>query len=539
VSNSDESPYNIDVDVPRQSAQYVPQRKRLVDPLPFINVKQAHAIKQQLFDRFGLEDYRQCATIEMHSRPIPHAFRLSQTAALTDLYAKWLPYILERVVPEMAPPVQAYNKVSRFGWPYFFVPEDKQAILEEHKSEIESNGVGAYEDAFIVHGTREQPEAASRIRVFMFLSHTGIVTRDIGLAEKTVHTRELGDVVAARTRVIFIMPLTNQYKQPLETSIHNVYLKYPVFHWNMYGNPYTGEGRNYLALDVKHFERFTAACARIRGDVIGGLNGAIISQYSRIPHLVPYDDWKGFAFISPKEGFVPQFSSGSSEVTTLQKEIFITLGGEYLRTTRRLTHENAISLFLQGGDEDLTIMNYGDDNFFFGRIEDLNGLKAMYQQYLDVEIEDPAKFLGFLFLPIERHWKLGRQSYLLKTHLPERSVGTQFRKFPCYGWMMKRQTYEKYGVPELVTRVFPAENDFMEKTAGVSWSDIIDGAIKEQRSIHFNNIWKNQNLAVDKAWLLTEKEKIQSGLFFGFQPDKTAGMIKRLLGKEWSTKLHF
>jgi hypothetical protein len=535
----DAQPYDVDEQVPKQSAQYVPQRKRLVDPLPLINVKDAHAIKQQLFDRFGLEDYRECATVEMQSRPIPHAFKLAQTRALTDLYAKWLPRILKRIVPEMVPPIQAYNKVSRFGWPYFFVPDDKQPILEEHKSEIEQNGVNAYEDAFAVHGTREQQEGASRKRVFMFLTHQGVQTRTIDKSARMVKTRELGNVVSARTRVIFIMPVTNQYKQPLDTSIHNVYLKYPVFHHDMYGAPYTGEGRNYLALDIKHFERFTAACARVRGEITGGINGAIVAQYSRIPHLVPFDDWKGFAFIHPKEGFIPQFSSGSSEVTTCQKEVFIALGAEYLQQTRHVTDDTALSLFLQGGDEDLTILNYGDDNFFFGRIEDLNGLKSMYQEYLDVEIEDPAKFLGFLFRPIERNWKLGVSSYLLKTHLPERSVGTQFRKFPCYGWMMKRQTYEKYGVPELVTRVFHAENDIMQKTSGVAWSDIIDTAIKEQRSINFSDVWKHRQLALDKDWMLTEKEKLSSGLFFGFTPDRTASMIKRLLGPEWSGKLRF
>lgn len=536
------SSYIIDDDVPECSRQIVPVRRGPLEPLPLVSAREARGIQRELFLKYGLEKYASCATCEMPSRPIPHAFRVEKTAPLTALYLKWLPLIFERVMPEIVAPVQSYNKISRMGWPILGVPEDKQPYLEEHFSEIASSGTKSYKDSFVVIGIRLQAEPEDKERDFLFLTDHGVEERTIRKIDKTVDTTLLGPVIASRTRNVFNLPVPNLYKQVLDTAIHNVYLSYPLFHHDLYSAQYTGEGRAYFALDVKHFERYTATAARARGALLGGQYSDITTLFSEIPFLVPHADWKKFSFVTPnrKAGWSEQFASGDSGVTTVQKEVFLALYSEYFATTRRLASSDAIQLALSGGDDKLTILNYGDDNFFFGDPEEIKAVFKYLGEYLAVEEEQPPKFLGFIFKDDgKRKFELGVPSYLLKTYLPERGVGTQFRKYPCYGWMMKRTTYEKYGDHILPLSVFPDENKLLEQLRPeVRWSDVVSTALVEQRSIGTSSsVYRDPRVAVDKTYLLTEKEKIASGIFFGFMPDKTAPMIKQLLGDQWKTKL--
>jgi len=536
--------YLIETEVPRESRQIVPMRRGPVEPIPLASPQEAHAVQRDLFGRFGLEGYMDCATVEMASRPIPHAFRVEKTAAFTELYLKWLPRILDRIIPEIQPPVQAYNKISRMGWPVLDVPDDKQPVLDHFFGEIESQGLSGFEESFTTIGIRLQPEEAEKEREFLFLDEGVIVNRNIGRNEKTVETNLLGKVVASRTRNVFNLPLPNLYKQVLDTAIHNAYLKYPLFHHDLYTRPYNGEGRPYFALDVKHFERFTASAARARGRMLGALYAEITDLFSRIPFLVPSANWKSFSFITPNReaGWSEQFASGDSGVTTVQKETFLALYSEYFVSTRHLGVNEALDLTLNGGDSKLTILNYGDDNFLFGEPDELKAVYRYLSEYLSVEEEVPPKFLGFKFdanAATERKFTLGVSSYLLKTYLPERSINTQFRKYPSYGWMMKRKIYEQYGEPVIAQNVFPSENAALEQLAKVKWSDIIAIAIAEMRLLERDNVYRDPRVLLDKAWMLDENEKIKSGIFFGYQPEKTGAMIKRLLDINWANKLRY
>lgn len=537
--------YLIDREVPAQVRELVPPRRTVISPLPLVHPVDARAIQKALFPAFGLDEYVDCATCEMASRPVPHCFRTSEVAALTQLYENWLPDILARILPEIAPPLQSYNKISRLGWPVLSVPDRKQEWLDAYFPHILSDGVKGWEDSFITIGIRLQTEAASKERDFLFLSETGVYEKTIGRKEKQVETKLHGLVTAARTRNVFNLPVPNLFKQTLDTAIHNAYLKYPLFHHNMYaGGLVSGETRPFYALDVKHFERHTAEAARARGALLGGLYAEITKLFASIPFLVPQDDWNGFAFLFPNRaaGWSEQFASGDSAVTTVQKEIFLALYSEYFARQRGLSRKDALSLTLAGGDTSLTILNYGDDNFLFGDPAEIASAVEFLGSYLSVEQEDPPKFLGFQFVEQpRRRFELGLSSYLLKTYLPERGVNTVFRSFPAYGWMLKRETYAKIGAPIIAAEIFPAENDALDSIGGVPWSDIIGVAIAERQRMNMltSSFFRDPRVLLEKEWMLTDAEKVASGMFIGYTPEQTAPMIKRLLGQEWHALLKF
>jgi hypothetical protein len=533
--------YTVDWDTPDDAKQLIPKRKGAVEPLPLVSALDARSIQRDLFDEWGLTEYRDCLTAEMASRPVPHVFERSKTAALTELYRRWGPKIISRFIPEMKAPVQAFNKVSRLGWPEFSVPDNKQPILEWHFDQVIHSGLGAYQESFILQNVRLQAEQVTKAREFNFLGRDGVYAKQVTAEERRVRLGTLGEAFASRTRGIFNMPLPNLVKQTLDTSEHNAMLEYPIFHHNMYSGGDRLSGRPFLALDVKHFDRFTSSVVQVRGEIIGGLYGEITKLFSSIPFLVPTDDWKKNAFVAvpPDTKYAVQFASGDSAVTTAQKEAFIAIYAEYFRKTRGVSDDQAIDLVLAGGDSSLSILNYGDDNFLFGEQSELDYIFSFLGDYLDVEKEEPPKFLGFEYSPDTGKFTLGVKSYLLKTYLPERSVNTQFRKYPCLGWMLKRATYEQYGTPNTFTSLFERENQLLQHYAGLSWSDVVATALKEKRAQEMNAVMQSPLVLLDKVWMLTETEKIRLGLFFGFQPEVTGPVIRKLLGAQWLPKLKF
>jgi hypothetical protein len=299
--------------------------------------------------------------------------------------------------------------------------------------------------------------------------------------------------------------------------------------------PVKGE---HLCLDVKHFERFTADAVRHRGmAVIGGVYGAITKLFAEIPFLVPTADWQDFFFIRPnrKEGWSDQFASGDSAVAPVQKEIFTALYAEYFTQTRSLSTDAAITLVLNGGDESLTIRNYGDDNSLSGDPGELSDVFSFLKQYLHVEVEDPPKFLGFEWRG-DDGWQLPPSSYLLKTYLNERRPFSNFRRYPWLGWVLKRETYELLGDPVIAENIYPTENKLLEAN-GIPWSDIAEYAERERRASLMTPGQLTPEWVLGKDYLMTAAQKLQTGQFIGFKPDRTAPIIKSLLSDEWRSKL--
>jgi hypothetical protein len=407
-------------------------------------------------------------------------------------------------------------------------------VLEKYFNSIEFDGLSFFKSSFIIVNVRLQAEAKGKSRAFLFVNDDGrVYEKETTEESRTIEVHDVGRRVTSRTRAIFNMPIPNLYKQVLDSAIHNVFLRYPAFHHDMFNNrilPVEGE---HLCLDVKHFERFTADAVRARGRLLGGLYSEISSLFADISFAVPSDSYKNIFFIKPNReaGYSDQFSSGESAVAPVQKEVFTALYSEYFKVTRALSNEEAINLTFNGGDEKLTIRNYGDDNSLSGQATELSAVTRFLSEYLHVEPEVPPKFLGFVWYE-GLGWRLPPASYLLKTYLNERRPYSNFRRFPNLGWVEKRHIFEKLGHPYVAKEIFPRENIELARR-GLPWSDIVWRGEQERIQAASNPGQLLPNFILGKDYALTAQEKLQTGEFIGLLPEKTSKMIKRLVDTTW------
>jgi hypothetical protein len=512
----------------------VSKRRGLSNSVPGLDIETGCAVADEMFTEFNMPEYVGAVTAEMEKRPIVHVFQTSKTAALTTLYIKWAPSIFARLIGELVPPIQTYNKVSRLGWDNFSNPPNKRDVLFAAFDEMDRDGLLKYQSSYVIIGVRLQPEEASKKREFAFVNSSGEVYSET-ITAKTRRVK-LGSTtrMASKTRLIFNMPLPNLKKQVLDTAIHNVFLKYPAFHHDMFNKRLLPVVGKHLALDVRHFERFTADAVRHRAtDVIGGTYGEIGRIFASIPFAVPTDDWSDIVFVRPRRsaGWSDQFSSGDSAVAPAQKEIFTALYAEYFHLTRGMSEQEAITTVWRGGDETLTIRNYGDDNSLSGKESELRAVYSFLAEYLDVQEEDPPKFLGFLHDPV-RGWYLPASSYLEKTYLNERRPYSNFRPFPNLGWVLKRKIYSELGDPMITTRIYPYE-DAALREHGLSWSTIAARAADETVAATAHPGTSSPNYILGKDYAMTAEEQLATGQFIGLQPERTAIIIKQMLGIQW------
>lgn len=517
------------------------KRRGPVGSVPGLPMDTALLLADRAFHKFGLTDYVGCVTAEMLKRPVPHIFPTKEVRALTELYVKWAPVIFKRVFSELLAPVQTYNKVSRLGYPEFTNPDNKQEVIELRFRQLEQEGLDAYKPGVIIINIRLQPEAAKKKRHFLFVNDVGNVYDEETSKElRTVETGA-GARTAARTRIIFNMPMPNLYKQVLDTAIHDVFLRHPAFHHDMFGGRILPLRHEVMCVDVKHFERHTADAVRHRAGLIGGFYAAINQLFGTLPFAVPSDSWKTWWLLKPNReaGWSDQFASGDSAVAPAQKEIITALYAEYFSVTRGLTPDQAVQFVFQGGDSDFTFLDYGDDQAWSAPKAKMMQLFKFMSNYLSVEEEKPGKFLGFVWETDPNElggrppgFRLPSSSYLLKTYLNERAPFTNFRKFPYHGWVEKRRVYRQLGVSTVASHIIPWEDNALA-ALGLPWSKVAAMAAIERRKTLTIPGQNDPNWILGKDWKMTAEEKLSTGEFFGFMPEKTAPMIKRLLGQEW------
>jgi hypothetical protein len=494
-------------------------------------------VMEQMFTHFKLEQYIGCVTGEMHKRPVPHAFKTEETQALVSLYERRAPAILERILTQIKPPLQPLNKQSRLGFPFFTRPDSKRTTLLPYFSKLEELGPEELlEKAFIIMNVRLQAESRRKKRDMLFLADDGTVyNQEVTEKDRTIKIlKGEYEKVASRTRLVFNMPAPNLYKQVLDSAIHAVLLEHPAFGHNMYASTGTLPVRGAtLCFDVKHFERHTASISRARAKLIGGLYGRIVDCFTKAPFLCPSDTWKSYHMLWPDRaaGWSEQFASGDSAVAPLQKEVFLALYMEVAERILGIPATQSMDFVLQGGDERLTIRNYGDDNSLSGDRHVLDETFSLMKEYLHVEKEDPEKFLGFLWT--QDGWRLGVNSYLEKTYLNERAPFSPFRKYPLFGWVEKRKVYQQYGVADLDGKVFPMENLILDQHSR-PWSKYLIGAQTEaHQASRMLGAWRHPAWLLGKDWQMTAEEKINTGLYEGLYPAETKPMIRKLLGERW------
>lgn len=522
---------------PKKFRSVINPRRGSVKPVPLLSWAQWMRISDELLETFGYGGYAGCASAEMMKRPVPHVFEEAKTLPATQLYERRFPAVLAYILSRVKPPIQPLKKESRLGYPFFFRPHSKRSVLIPYFGLLEEVGPEAMlEGAFIIMNVRLQPEPKSKERDMLFVNDDGVVYPEkVGEKQRQIELPDGTKRTASRTRLVFNMPAPNLYKQVLDTAIHNELISHPAFHHNMFSTtgilPMRGDT---LFFDVKHFERHTSAISRLRGRLIGGLYGRIVSCFSELPFLCPSDTRDSNFFLWPRrsEGWSDQFASGDSAVAPLQKELFICLYQEAAERLLGIPESQSLQWVLQGGDERVTIRNYGDDNCLSGDAGALSEVFALIQDYLEAEVEDPPKFLGFQWNGADG-FKLMAQSYLLKTYYNERAPYTTFRPYPLFGWVEKRKVYIKYGEARLPAEVFPLEDKLLLE-AGHSWPSIMQKAGAEAlRAAQASSIFATPSWLLGKEWRLPAAELVSSGAYEGLTPAETRPIMTKLVGPEW------
>jgi len=505
--------------------------------VPGVTLGEGLLMADFIFERFGLTEYDRMVTAEMARRPIPHVFRASETKALDDLFTEMYPYIQQWIIPQIKAPYQTYNKVSKVGYPGFFIPEDKLTYVAGFMPSVLAGDLAFFENAFIVQNVRIQPEQASKERDFQFIGEGGVYTATITGAERVVRT-PVGRRTGGRSRLVYNLPVYNLIKQTLDSAVGDVFNKWPAFHHNMFGGDVLPVKGHHVCLDVKHFERHTSTCNRIRAAHWGGVYGACSELTARLPFAVPTDDWKGarYAYVKRDEGWNDQYGSGDSAVAPSQKEILLAIYASFFEKEFGYARASAIVQVSQGGDERLTIRNFGDDNSIDGDKGAVLAFMQFAAQYLTVEEETPPKFLGFVWYP-GLGWRLPITSYLLKTYLNERRPGSNFRKYPFLGWVERRAIFNKLGHPDS-REVFEFE-DIELARVGVPWYKILELADKERRDAFLakEQAMLSPMMLQNKEYLMSPFEKIATGAFSGLGPENTGRILKQLVSKDIAKQL--
>lgn len=533
-----------DVSPPPPDWREVINRRRGPSPsVPLLPFAKSLTLLDELFARHGLEDEVGSVTAEMRKRPIPHVFPLDKVRPLIDLCRSWYPLIMARALPAIKPPLQALNATSRLGWPEFKHTLDKRGDVLKFFGELQNGVEARLRGCYTIMNVRLQDEPKQKERDFLFIDKKGrVYEQTITAQDRMISMRSGTQRMASRTRLVFNLAIANLVKQALDTAIHKYWLTFPLFGHNLYAN----SGREEIpgtavAFDVKHFERHTAAVCRLRAEIIGGNYGLCAITMMDAPFLVPNDEWNGAFLIRVRRdlGWSEQFASGSSEVAPAQKEIMLILFSEFFHRTRGLTREAAIELALAGGPPDLRIKNYGDDNCMFGDKQSALQLLSFLQGYLDAEEEIPPKFLGFERSTTEQRWILPLASYLRKTYLNERRPGSNFRPYPCFGWIKKRSVYGEYGPKNMAATFYPEEDEALA-AHGLPWSAVIQQASVEEQIIEKGGTrlgLERLSWMLDKYHLLSEEDKLATGLFQGLSQQESGLIIKWLLPTEWRAKL--
>jgi len=516
-------------------------REKIISPrrgptasVPGLSMVEGLLAADEMFDRFGLKQFVGCVTGEMFGRPVPQVFREATVRPLTDLYISWLPAITAWYLPQIKAPHQTYNKVSRVGWPGFHRPENKLHYVLNHMPAVLAGDLDEYRQAFIVMGIRVQAESRDKERDFLFCtSDDEIESRVVDAAGRRVKTAA-GPRVGSRTRLVFNLPIYNLIKQIWDTAVHNVFMQHPAFHHDMNNGNILPVRGHHLCLDIKHFERNTASCNRARSAFFGGVYAKCGEVTASIPFAVPTDDWTGarFLYVNRSEGWSDQYASGDSAVAPSQKEILMAVYAEFFHKELGYPREDCCNVVARGGDERLTIRNYGDDNSIDGDKAVVEAFHEYIKQYLPVDIEDPPRFLGFQWYAEAGKWLLPPTSYLSKVYLNERSPGSNFRKYPFLGWVEKRKIYAKIGHPSIAADIFPAEDRLLDRL-GMPWYQIVRNADDDKKAAYQAGLEAVNTLSLlGKDYAMTPKEQIAAGTHTGLSPEATRTIIPKLVGKD-------
>lgn len=505
-----------------------PVRQPIV-PVPNADPYAYMSAKAEFYEQIGLEAYSQSVVAEQASRGIIEVTDPGTYEAATANFRRFYPLLLRWALRRMEPRKYTFRAGSRLGAPFastLVEGASKRDFLMPLLRELMAGPPGTAakfgEYLYCLINIRLQPEKRDRVRTQTFVDDEGKCYRmGIGPDQRAIQFGGV-DGYTQRMRTFVIESVLNQLIQPLSNGIMQAYLSSPAVGHDIMNNPQdilTVGAEAEMFNDIRHMDRHSGECIEFGAEHIGGEYGSICFTMINQPYLVPTDTRRGCYFVKPVG--VPQFPSGHADVARTQCEFVLTNTCAFWADEHaHCSDEEAVEYIMAGGSSEFKLANKGDDNAASGRRAILLRWFAYMRERMAFEIEDPAKFLGFLRRPeIARHsgFLLSLASYGLKFWDGEREPGSMFRPFPELGWMMRREAYLKYGDPEEMLRAFAIENDIIKRHFGYTWDEVTAVAREQQalversRSPFLANLYGGHVgnvFAMEKQdWALTDEER--------------------------------
>jgi len=131
---------------------------------------------------------------------------------------------------------------------------------------------------------------------------------------------------------------------------------------------------------------------------------------------------------------------------------------------------------------------------------------------------------------------LPKDTYNLKLYQPERDF--EWKDYPNLGMVERRATFSKYGEPEIGRIIIPYEDELWN-AINHPFVEVAAAAVAERIKASQKGIQLNKYLVTDKDYLMTEEERIASGLYWHLKPDVTTGIVLSLVGNNVRERLTF
>jgi hypothetical protein len=541
----------------RAFKRVVPRRVEYVRPFKDIPLESVEWMKEQAYQHAGLEEYLPCWTGEMASRPIPFVSTDPKPLRTKEVFERYIRDVFAFLLPDMTPAIQTINKISALGYPVNGNPGDgvdhkagsrteglkiKQSkfdVAMELFALMEQGDFDLYKDGYHTIGCRKQNEPPSKKREFQFITSSGQITqRDITAESRIIEVPGLGPMVGSRTRTIVRPPVVNLWLQCFDTLMHNAIKKHPLCEANVYTNQEWPSDSNFVSFDCKHYERYLGLCAIAYANAVGGRYEEQLLQLIYYPFVVPSDDWARFFELKPLfgPGVYPQFSSGLSPVAPLGKLANICVQVAFFVERKGLDVRSAIATTLSGTFGSMRRWSFGDDNRVLGPQGEIDEFCEHMSQYFEIEQDDTPAYLGTIFRRDYGRWFLPAKTYNLKLYQPERDF--EFKDYPNLGMVSRRATFTEFGEPEIARDIIPFEDDLWN-AIDHPYVKIVAAAIAERNSAMMKGVKLNEYLVTDKDYLMTEEEKVRSGMFWHLKPDVVASIVLSLVGPEVRALLPF
>jgi len=539
------------ISVGKSFRRAVPRRISSIRPFKHIENFDANWMKKAAYAHADLSEYNDCWTGEMAMRPIPFVSTDQKPLRTQDLFNKYIGVVFDYLLPKLLPAYQTINKVSSLGYPISANPgtglnergikewQSKFDVVLDLFIPMQEGDFSLYKEGYHTIGVRKQNEPPDKLRDFQFIDSNGSIFQlEVGAKEREIEVPQLGTMIGSRTRTIVRPPVVNLWLQCWDTILHNAILAHPLFDSNVYVHTEWPSDSHFVTFDCKHYERYLGLCAISYAEAVGGRYGEQLNQLIHYPFIVPSSDWKRFFEITPqyRPGVYPQFSSGLSPVAPLGKLTNICVQVAYFVEVKHQDANTAIATVFSGISDKMRRWSYGDDNKVLGDETEVHQFTSFMSDYLEIELDPVPHYLGTVFRRDTGRWMLPKDTYNLKLYQPERDF--EWKDYPNLGMVERRATFSKYGEPEIGRIIIPYEDELWN-AINHPFVEVAAAAVAERIKASQKGIQLNKYLVTDKDYLMTEEERIASGLYWHLKPDVTTGIVLSLVGNNVRERLTF